>query len=352
MKTKIALHIIAVQRKLISERNCLQEGGSQLELAELDTFLRNEESIETLQREQGKNVNDLNLAYHLQTPPKIHRGDLFQNGNIHISKHRRYAEVPEHTHDFVEINYMYSGRCSQVINGERVDMEESDVVIIDKEATQRIEYTGQEDILINILLKEETLSTEILNHLASTNNLLSSFLINAAKEKGEHTQFIHFHGGKASRLTHLIENMLLIYFYTYSHKIRSLNLYISLLLIELTHLLEQQTFSSADGYAENEMLGILDYIDKHFTSCTLKETAAHFGYNPVYLSNKLKMYFDASFQELVLQKKFDFALELIQETSFSLEEIANRIGYKQTTSLFKLFKKYSTCTPNEWRNTR
>ncbi len=352
MKTKIALHIIAVQRKLISERNCLQEGGSQLELAELDTFLRNEESIETLQREQGKNVNDLNLAYHLQTPSKIHRGDLFQNGNIHISKHRRYAEVPEHTHDFVEINYMYSGRCSQVINGERVDMEESDVVIIDKEATQRIEYTGQEDILINILLKEETLSTEILNHLASTNNLLSSFLINAAKEKGEHTQFIHFHGGKASRLTHLIENMLLIYFDTYSHKIRSLNLYISLLLIELTHLLEQQTFSSADGYAENEMLGILDYIDKHFTSCTLKETAAHFGYNPVYLSNKLKMYFDASFQELVLQKKFDFALELIQETSFSLEEIANRIGYKQTTSLFKLFKKYSTCTPNEWRNTR
>ena len=275
MKTKIALHIIAVQRKLISERNCLQEGESQLELAELDTFLRNEESIETLQREQGKNVNDLNLAYHLQTPPKIHRGDLFQNGNIHISKHRRYAEVPEHTHDFVEINYMYSGRCSQVINGERVDMEESDVVIIDKEATQRIEYTGQEDILINILLKEETLSTEILNHLASTNNLLSSFLINAAKEKGEHTQFIHFHGGKASRLTHLIENMLLIYF---------------------------DTYSSADGYAENEMLGILDYIDKHFTSCTLKETAAHFGYNPVYLSNKLKMYFDASFQELVLQK--------------------------------------------------
>ncbi|RXW92692.1 helix-turn-helix domain-containing protein [Enterococcus faecium] len=76
----------------------------------------------------------------------------------------------------------------------------------------------------------------------------------------------------------------------------------------------------------------------------------HFGYNPVYLSNKLKMYFDASFQELVLKKKFDFALELIQETSFSLEETANRIGYKQTTSLFKLFKKYSTCTPNEWRN--
>ncbi|HAP8784651.1 TPA: hypothetical protein IV251_002851 [Enterococcus faecium] len=38
------------------------------------------------------------------------------------------------------------------------------------------------------------------------------------------------------------------------------------------------------------------------------------------------------------------------QANFSLEEIANRIGYKQTTSLFKLFKKYSTCTPNEWRN--
>ena len=59
--------------------------------------------------------------------------------------------------------------------------------------------------------------------------------------------------------------MLLIYFDTYSHKIRSLNLYTSLLLIELTHLLEQQSFSSADGCAENEMLRVLDYIDKHFT---------------------------------------------------------------------------------------
>lgn len=82
---------------------------------------------------------------------------------------------------------MYSGTCLQIINGERIEMEESDVVIIDKEATQRIEYTGQEDILINILLKEETLSTEILNHLASTNNLLSSFLINASKKKGTYT---------------------------------------------------------------------------------------------------------------------------------------------------------------------
>ncbi len=36
-------------------------------------------------------------------------------------------------------------------------MEESDVVIIDKVSySKRIEYTGQEDILINILLREET----------------------------------------------------------------------------------------------------------------------------------------------------------------------------------------------------
>lgn len=38
MKPKIALHIIAVQRELISERNRLQKGVSQLELAELDIF--------------------------------------------------------------------------------------------------------------------------------------------------------------------------------------------------------------------------------------------------------------------------------------------------------------------------
>ena len=68
MKPKIALHIIAVQRKLISERNHLQKGWSQLELAELDIFLRNEESIETLQREQGMNNNDFCLLYTSPSP--------------------------------------------------------------------------------------------------------------------------------------------------------------------------------------------------------------------------------------------------------------------------------------------
>ena len=177
MKPKIALHIIAVQRKLISERNHLQKGGSQLELAELDTFLRNEESIETLQREQGMNINDLNLAYHLQTPPKIHRGDLFQQGNIHISKHRRYAEVPEHTHDFVEINYMYSGTCLQIINGERIEMEESDVVIIDKEATLESDGSKHKECTVC----KEVLETEKIAKLENKATVTSTVKKEEAK---------------------------------------------------------------------------------------------------------------------------------------------------------------------------
>ena len=59
------------------------------------------------------------------------------------------------------------------------------------------------------------------------------------------------------------------------------------------------------------------------------------------------MYFDASFQELVLPKIFDIlCIGLIQETSFFVGEIANRIGYKQFISLFKLlFKKYQHVRP-------
>lgn len=50
-----------------------------------------------------------------------------------------------------------------------------------------------------------------------------------------------------------------------------------------------------DGYVENEMFGILDYIDKYFIFCMLKEIVVYFGYNLVYFSNKLKMYFDVFF---------------------------------------------------------
>lgn len=321
-----------------------------MNLAELNAYLMKEDYIEKIQKKYGANINTMDLEYKAAIPPKIGRESLFKDGNIFINKHRRYAAVPNHTHDFVEMNYMYSGSCVQSINGKKILLEKGDLLIIDREATQSIENTSENDLMINILLKEETLSTDILMNLASTTNLVSSFMLNASKSKGEHDQFIHFSSKENDRLSNLLVNLLLVYFEEYSHKHRTLNLYLSLILIELTNLLEQRQIKNAEP--SNSMIKVLDYINRHFDSTTLELTAAEFGYNPVYLSNKLKKQTGSSFQELVNSKRYALALELVKETNQTMEEIAERVGYQQSSSLFKLFRKYANQTPSELRKMR
>lgn len=54
-----------------------------------------------------------------------------QEGMRCLSKHHRFADMPLHNHDFIEMNYMYSGKCRQMIDGEEIGLEQGQICIID-----------------------------------------------------------------------------------------------------------------------------------------------------------------------------------------------------------------------------
>ncbi|WP_320165302.1 AraC family transcriptional regulator [uncultured Trichococcus sp.] len=315
-----------------------------MNIAELDLLLHQEDEYEIRQK-----MDYIASFKESDAPNRIKRESLFDEGNIHISKHPRYAPVPEHSHEFVELNYMYAGSCSQEINGEKIVLEQGDLLLIDRDATQRIEHTGEKDILINILLREETISTSILSNLVSNTNLVSSFMVNASTDSANHTHFLLFSGKESEALTSLMTNMLLANFGPHIHKTKTLNLYLSLILMELTDLYDKRNQQHAQNKENSPILQILDCIDKNYPTISLDTLSERFGYNQAYLSNKLKKEAGNSFQELLNRKRFSVAYELITESNLSMEEVSHRIGYEETASLYKLFRKYETRTPKEIR---
>lgn len=313
---------------------------------ELKNQLWAENEIEREQRIEGYNVNDQHLPYDEEAVPKMPGKSFFKEGNIFINKHHRYSEMPAHTHEFVEFNYMFSGSCVQYINDKRIELEEGEILLIDKEIVQRIDALGEDDILINILLKDDSITTEIVVNMVKSNGLVNEFLMNASNDYGSHDAFIHFHSGNNPAVQSIIHQMIMEYFSKKNYYMRAMNLWLSLLMIELTRVIEEDSLEQY-SQRDDEILTILRYIEANYTQLTLTQLSKHFGYNSNYISNKLKKETGRSFQELVNSLRYQTALELMEETDKSLEEIAYDLGFETVPSLYKLFAKYTDQTPKE-----
>ena len=85
-------------------------------------YLLKETQHEKEQKALGGFIADIPGISDLPTGhvPQLNDALFFQNKDIYISKHSRYAKYPEHSHNFLELNYMVHGTCQQVINGELI----------------------------------------------------------------------------------------------------------------------------------------------------------------------------------------------------------------------------------------
>ena len=56
---------------------------------------------------------------------------FIKNNQVFLSKHNRFADYPEHDHEFFEFNYMLSGSCHQKLNGKEIILNKGDLILLD-----------------------------------------------------------------------------------------------------------------------------------------------------------------------------------------------------------------------------
>jgi len=82
----------------------------------------------------------------------LHNGD-----NFFIAKHPRFIEVPTHNHDYLELSYVIKGQIIQNISGKEIILKQGDLLILNQHVTHSIEVAGQNDIMLNFLIKPKFL---------------------------------------------------------------------------------------------------------------------------------------------------------------------------------------------------
>lgn len=96
---------------------------------------------------------------------------FFKDNYIHIEKQTRFTKIPLHSHGFIELIYIYQGKMHQKINEESLTLGKGEILLINQFARHEIEAAGQNDIIINFIIKTEFFGP--LMSLFDENNIIS-----------------------------------------------------------------------------------------------------------------------------------------------------------------------------------
>ena len=95
---------------------------------------------------------------------------------------------------------------------------------------------------------------------------------------------------------------------------------------------------------------ILAYISDHPERHSLQETAEHFGFSASYISMLVKKETGENYMHWVTQARVGLAKKLLRDPSYRIEEVADKVGYKNYISFYTMFVKWTGLSPREYRN--
>ena len=97
---------------------------------------------------------------------------------------------------------------------------------------------------------------------------------------------------------------------------------------------------------------VTDYIEQHYAEhgLSLQDIGRYVHMNPIYLSVLFKKKKKITFTGFLLQIRMTHAMEMLRATDLKTYEVAERTGYSSPEYFGACFKKYTGCSPLEFRN--
>ncbi len=272
---------------------------------------------------------------------------FYNNKDIFISKHNRFADYPLHSHQFVEINYVISGKCTQTVEGETVTLYAGDIILLDIGCHHEIKALSEDDIIVNIIFGDRSINIQWLYEMKVSDNIIFEFLSNIFSGIHNKQKYIIYRNNN-SAITSTLNRIVEEYYLQkpYAHTIIK-----NLLNILFTELIRNYNIKSNQKITPHQSLiiDILEDIEKNYKDIKLGDVAKKYGYNKNYLSNLIKKETTYTFSELVMKQRLIKARTLITSTSMPISEIARKVGFSNKYFFYEKYKKYHNTLPGEDR---
>lgn len=271
---------------------------------------------------------------------------LFSHESVYISKHARFAPYPEHTHEFIEINYMLRGECYQVVNGQKIHLKQGDILMMDVGCSHSISRLNEDDILVNLLFRDHNISFKFLNDIHREKSLVYDFLLNISLKNSNAQSFIIFPHNKDISLT--MDKMIEEHHFKRPFHTTVIQSYFNILLAKIMRYYPMPVKEINDP-KQSLILDIIQDISRDYVDITLPDLARKYGYSENYLSSLIKKLTSKTFIQTRTKRRLQQARYLLTSTNSSVTDISRMVGIHNRNSFYKKFKEEYGCLPAEYR---
>ena len=95
---------------------------------------------------------------------------------------------------------------------------------------------------------------------------------------------------------------------------------------------------------------MLEYIRQHYREdISLEDLANHVGFHPNYLSRAFRKRIGQSYLECIHKERLKEAKKMLLETNYTIEYIAEEMGYNSSSQFARVFRKYEGVSPSVYR---
>lgn len=305
-------------------------------------------SKRTYQEEQSIIDGNIDDYYYQDNSKTVKIKKMIGDKSIGLRTHTRFVSFPKHNHDYVEVIYVCGGTITHHLENHILYLNEGSLLFLNKEIYHSIEPASENDIGINILL-----SDDFISHLIPKLNkqsIITQFLMRSL-QKNTKPEFLHYWIGDNIPMQGLLSN--LVYSLSGDHHINpSIVPDNFALLINYLTLYDEAVKNSSLYQNDNDLFIIYvnDYLNNNYRLASLADLAKKTGYSEEYLSRLIKKLFGKNFISILKEKRLQVAEDLLLNTTMSLQDVINSVGYDNRFYFNELFRKKNGISPLKWKN--
>lgn len=273
---------------------------------------------------------------------------LSQGQLIDIRPHTRFIHFPKHKHNYIEIIYMCSGTTQHIINGrDAITLGSGELLFLNQHAFHEIAVAAANDIAVNLMVLPEFF--DVAFGMIGKDNVLNHFLSSALQHDRYEVGYLHFKVAGILPIQNLME-MLVWSLINHQNNERRINqITMGLLFLQLLNYTDCMEQEKTEQFNNSLIIAALKLIEESYKTASLSTIALQSKQPLSKLSRLIKQQTGHTFKELLQEKRFSKALQLLAQSSLPIEEIVSAVGYDNTSYFYRRFRTKYGMSPNAYR---
>lgn len=262
-----------------------------------------------------------------------------------------------HSHDFIEIAYVASGRGYHYIRGERYPVSKGDLFVINFDIIHEFRSLEGENEpplqVYNCVFLPEFLDYSLLN-CKDFSDIAKHFLFRSLfPEEIGGSSDIHMKEEDSRAVEELYQKMLREFRLRPKGYIEMLRAYVIELLVTVFRLYASNDKFHQDTLVSNQqeiVTSAMKYLEKNYQKgVSLEELSGLFFLSPNYFCKLFKETTQCTVSDYIQTLRIDRACQLLASTGRTILSISYEVGYKDIKFFNKVFKKKTGLTPGGYR---